>query len=94
MNEHQFEQAQSIMYDIGIREHHINEINGQIKSFKEMTEKNCECYIKTLGSNRDTQFFLYPLSKKIAEAIIEQLNDRKEEYKKEIKQLKEKLRKI
>lgn len=95
MTEHQYEQATSIQYDIGIREHHIAKINEQIKKIKEMEDKNCECYMKVIGEySGDVEFSLYPLSKKIMEVIVEQLTERKTEYQKEIKELKEKFKKI
>ena len=94
MTEHQYEQANSIMYDIGIREHHIEEINGQIKKIKEMEGKNCDCSINILGSCSGKDFNLYPFDKKIVEVIVEQLKERKNQYNKEIKELKEKFKKL
>lgn len=94
MTEEQYEQASRLNYDIGLRENHIEEINKVIKSLKEKEGQNCTCEINLLSGYQFVNFNLYPLSKKIIEVIAEQLTDRKEEYQKEIKELKEKFRKL
>lgn len=94
MTEEQYEQANTLNYNIGWRENNIEEINKVIKSLKEKEEQNCNCEIKFFGGYQSVNFNLYPLSKKIIEVIAEQLTDRKEEYQKEIKELKEKFRKL
>lgn len=94
MTEEQYKEAKSLNYDINIREEHIRKINRIIKSLKEGEGHNCNCDIRLLGSYQIAEFDLYPLTKKIVEVLVEHLTERKEEYQKEIKELKEKFKKL
>ena len=90
----QFKEAKSIVDQILILGGNIKEIDNTIKSIKEREGINCGCELRVLGSYQIAQFDFYPLTKKVIEALVEHLNDRKEKYNNEIKELKDKFKKL
>lgn len=94
MTEEQFKKANNLIYEIGLRENHIETIDKAIKSLKEKEGHDCTCGIDCLGGGESAEFVLYPLTKKIVEVLVEPLTERKEKYQKEIKELKEKFKKL
>ena len=94
MTEEQFTKASNLIYEIGLRENRIEAIDKNIKSLKEKEGHDCTCQIDCLTGGERIEFGLYPLTKKIIEVIVEHLNDRIEEDQKELKELKEKFKKL